>query len=156
MSLRARATICPHGHDKTVPGGANEYGRCTACARHADERRRDEKNAKRKVLKVRCQQGHIYTDGSFQIVYRTNKHGVRIPYRDCLHCRKARAGTRVSSQDNTARAVTIAQITEEILSIADQQDLAGGWERQQLRARVAELTRQKDQLERRGARKVAQ
>ena len=59
-------------------------------------------------------------------------------------------------RDRTSSLVTIAQITEEILAIADRQDLAGGWERQQLRARVAELTTQKDQLERKTARKVAQ
>jgi hypothetical protein len=59
-------------------------------------------------------------------------------------------------RDRTSSLVTIAQITEKIQAIADRQDLAGGWERQQLRARVAELTMQKDQLERKTARKVAQ
>ena len=142
---------CPQGHDRTLPDAVNEYGRCKLCVKETKARR-----AARKPLKQRCSRGHAYTEGSFKTIYRTDKHGTRIPYRDCLECRHARRDESAPVRDRTSSLVTIAQITEKILAIADRQDLAGGWERQQLRARVAELTMQKDQLERKTARKVAQ
>ena len=90
-----------------------------------------------------CRAGHPFVEGSHRVIVRVNKHGRDISYRDCTICSKGE------------RRATVESINNEILAIVDQLDLSTAYERAEFRARVQELTRRKDLLERRGTRRVA-
>lgn len=64
-------------------------------------------------------------------------------------------GRKSKEADFQERRATVESINNEILAIVDQLDLSTAYERSEFRARVQELTRRKDLLERRGTRRVA-
>lgn len=107
-----------------------------------------------------CRAGHPFVEGSHRVIVRVNKHGRAISYRDCTICSKARIirnnnGRKSKEADFQERRATVESINNEILAIVDQLDLSTAYERSEFRARVQELTRRKDLLERRGTRRVA-
>lgn len=107
-----------------------------------------------------CRAGHPFVVGSHRLIVRVDKRGRHISYRDCTICSKARVirnsqGRKSKEADFQERRATIESLNNEILAIVDQLDLSTAYERAEFRARVQELTRRKDLLERRGTRRVA-